>query len=290
MKGQKNLKGAKKRKRIKDTRKEKRKEKRKDTKKEKRKEKRTRRRARGPEDSAAKKIQRVQTRRVQARSKERQAYKDRFSRKVKVLRALEEKTEQYAPELIDKIFEAENFQNSPSPDMYDIPLQENATKINKDFGFFSTMPEFIRAWFGVHSVIHNERVLGKHITKRAAQIKFALHNRQMKTYLRKVIGDGGLGQRNMDILFPNNGEYAFKNNPWYVIYAILDNIEDALADQDYEAVHYYLSALNPSPPDLLELSTHMDTYFDIDELEEFVGYLMKKIEEKQWELMPEAYR
>ena len=252
--------------------------------------KRTMVRARGLEDNAAKKIQRFQTRKVNARSKEKQAYKDRFSRRVQVLRALEEKTEKYAPELIDKIFEEENFIKSPSPDIYDIPLLENANQINMGFGFYGIVPKVIRDWFGVHSVYHNDKVLGKQLTQREAQIKFALHNRQMKAYLKKLIRDGRLDETNMGILFPGNGEYAFQNNPWYVIYGILDNIEGALADQDYEAVYYYLTALNPDPPDIIELSPNIDTYFDIDDLDRFVGYLKRKIKEKQRELMPDAYR
>lgn len=286
MKGKENVKGSKKNKSINDTKKGKRKGK----EKWKEKRKKTMKRARGLEENAAKKIQNVQSRKIKMRNKERQAHKDRFSRRVQVLRALEEKTEKYAPELIDKIFEEENFIKSPSPDIYDIPLLENANQINMGFGFYGIVPKVIRDWFGVHSVYHNDKVLGKQLTQREAQIKFALHNRQMKAYLKKLIRDGRLDETNMDILFPDNGEYAFQNNPWYVIYGILDNIEGALADQDYEAVYYYLTALNPDPPDIIELSPNIDTYFDIDDLDRFVGYLKRKIKEKQRELMPDAYR
>lgn len=240
-------------------------------------------------NNAAKYIQDVQHRKMTASNRAKQAHEQRYSRKTKLLKILEEYTnpenQQQFPEIVDNIFENEDFQRSPSPSMYDIPSNKNAKKIIADFDIFGISSIFMNKWFNVHEQGQYNRKGQKTPTKKEIQRKFALNNKQMKSFLKKILRDD-MDELSYDFIFPNNGEYAFANLPWYVIYGLLNHIRDALEYQEYENIHYYLIILNPNTPDLVNLSMNIDTYFNIDDLLYFFPYLKKEIEKKQHQLMP----
>lgn len=202
-------------------------------------------------DKAIRRIQATQRNKASQRAKEREAHNNRFSRKASILKVFEELPGNItaAPELVNEIFDNENFVKSPTPDKGDIPTIANAREILREYGFDGVNGEsnrFIMEWFKAH--INKQKKNKSQQTKREAQINFSNNNRQMKSFLKKRIENSISNDTIGQLLFPNNDMTVFNALPWYVVYGILNEIKESFMypeDIDYEAAADYISMFNP---------------------------------------------